>query len=117
MKTIREKFLTVCTGCDGTGEYEEQIGGFENEVTYKMTQCDCENGKELNWDLIYKEIEKTKDAINKYKESVNISLQLAREYHEKENFWIVFDAIGQMKNYEDTVAELEEYLAQLEEIE
>jgi hypothetical protein len=116
METIREKFLTTCTGCDGSGEYEEPIGGFENEVTYKTTQCDCENGKELNLDLIYKEIEKTKDAIKHYNESTNIVLQLAREYHDKQDLSLIFDAIGKMKYYETKVSELEEYLAQLEEI-
>lgn len=116
MEKIRKKFLITCTGCDGTGEYEEPIGGFENEVTYKLTKCDCENGKELNWDLIYKEIETTKEAIKHYNESTNIVLQLAREYHDKQDLSLVFDAIGRMKYYENKVAELEEYLAQLEEI-
>jgi hypothetical protein len=42
---LRENFMTVCGGCDGTGEYEEAIGGFENSITYKLTKCDCEDGK------------------------------------------------------------------------
>ena len=65
--------MTVCGGCDGTGEYEEPIGGFENEVTYKTTQCDCENGKELDWRKVDSEIKETKNLIKeKSKQWMNI---------------------------------------------
>lgn len=114
---LREKFLTVCTGCDGTGMFEEVYTTFGNEVKYREVECGCEDGKELNWDLIYKEIATTKDAIKHYNESTNIVLQLAREYHDKQDLSLVFNAIGKMKYYETKVSELEEYLEQLETIE
>lgn len=115
METLREKFLTVCTGCDGDGKLENEVLQM-GEVKYYYTQCGCEDGKDLDWDLIYKEIETTKDAIKHYNESTNIVLQLAREYHDKQDLSLVFNAIGKMKYYETKVSELEEYLAQLDEI-
>lgn len=114
---LRKKFLTVCTGCDGTGMFEEVYTTFGNEVKYRDVECGCEDGKELNWDNIYKEIATTKDAIKHYNESTNIVLQLAREYHDKQDLSLVFNAIGKMKYYETKVSELEEYLEQLETIE
>lgn len=116
METIREKFLTTCTGCDGTGMFEEVYTTFGNEVKYREVECGCEDGKDLDWQKVDLEIKKTKDAIKHYNESTNIVLQLAREYHDKQDLSLVFDAIGKMKYYETKVSELEEYLAQLEEI-
>ena len=113
---LREKFLIVCTGCDGDGKLENEVLQM-GEVKYYYTQCGCEDGKDLDWDLIYKEIATTKDAIKHYNESTNIVLQLAREYHDKQDISLVFNAIGKMKYYENKVTELEEYLAQLETIE
>lgn len=113
---LKDKFMTVCTGCDGDGKLENEVLQM-GEVNYYYTKCDCEDGKDLNWDLIYKEIETTKDAIKHYNESTNIVLQLAREYHDKQDLSLVFDAIGKMKYYETKVSELEEYLEQLETIE
>ena len=116
MEKLRKKFLTICTGCDGTGKYEEPIGGFENEVTYKLTQCDCENGKELNWDLVYKEIEKTKLQIEEAQESISIKLELAKLYAIEDNKELLLSAMKHVVLHESELSELEEYLAQLEEI-
>ena len=116
MEKLRQKFMTVCTGCDGTGEYEEPIGGFENEVTYKLTKCDCENGKELNWDLIYKEIEKTKLLIEVNQMSVDNHNQFMRDAMNQNNESLALICLRSLMEYENKVAELEEYLAQLEEI-
>jgi hypothetical protein len=113
---LRENFMTVCGGCDGTGEYEEPIGGFENSVTYKLTKCDCENGKELDWRKIDGEIKQTKVKIKEYQELVNFRLQLAREYCVNRIESLTFQAIKSMIEAEDMVTVLEIYLAELEEI-
>jgi hypothetical protein len=114
---LKEKFMTVCQGCDGTGEYEEPIGGFENSVTYKLTKCDCENGKELDWEKVDEEIKDTKLKIEKYQELVESRLEFARESHAKNEVVKVFNLIGFMIEYENKVTELETYLAELEVIE
>ena len=112
---LRDKFITVCSGCDGTGEYEEPIGGFENEVTYKLTQCDCENGKEFDWDKLYKEIESTKESI----ESLNVNL-IALNSIMRENLDVnndhVLNAFRQLVKYEKEIERLELYLAELDEL-
>lgn len=115
MKELREKFMTICTGCDGTGEYEEPIGGFGNEVTYKTTQCDCENGKELNWDLIHKEQAETKENIKELEVSIIGLNQVMRESLDVNNGHSL-NALRQIVKYEKEIEAKEEYLAQLEEI-
>jgi hypothetical protein len=114
---LKEKFMTVCQGCDGTGEYEEPIGGFENSVTYKLTKCDCENGKELDWEKVEAEIKDVKLKIKEYQELVESRLEFARESHAKNEVVKVFNLIGLMIEYENKVTELENYLAELEVIE
>jgi hypothetical protein len=114
---LRDKFMTVCGGCDGTGEYEEPIGGFENSVTYKLTKCDCENGKELDWEKVEAEIKDVKLKIKEYQELVESRLEFARESHAKNEVVKVFNLIGLMIEYENKVTELENYLAELEVIE
>jgi|688.fasta_scaffold1851154_1 hypothetical protein len=114
---LREKFMTVCQGCDGTSEYEEPIGGFENSVTYKLTKCDCENGKELDWEKVEAEIKDVKLKIKEYQELVESRLEFARESHAKNEVVKVFNLIGLMIEYENKVTELENYLAELEVIE
>lgn len=116
METLKEKFTTVCQGCDGTLMIEEPLM-IMGEIVYKDLVCGCEDGKELDWQKIDSEIKNTKDAIKHYNESTNIVLQLAREYHDKQDTSLVFDAIGKMKYYETKVSELEDYLAELETIE
>ena len=109
--------MTVCGGCDGTGEYEEPIGGFENEVTYKTTQCDCENGKELDWQKVDSEIKDTKLKIEEYQESISIKLELAKHYTIEKNKELLFSSMEHVVNHESKLLELEIYLAELEEIE
>ena len=116
METIRQKFLTTCTGCDGTGEYEEPIGGFENEVTYKLTQCDCENGKELNYAEINSEIKATEKKISICKMRDGIYNEVLREIYDKQLTNLFADAVKQLIENERELVRLEEYLEQLETI-
>jgi hypothetical protein len=114
---LREKFLIVCGGCDGCGEYEEPIGGFENEITYKLTKCDCENGKELDWRKIDAHIKQVKIEIEEYQESISIKLELAKHYTIEKNKELLFSAMKHVVNHESKLLELEIYLEELEEIE
>lgn len=108
--------MTVCTGCDGTGEYEEPIGGFENEVTYKLTQCDCENGKEFDRDKLYKEIESTKLKIEINQMSVDNHNQFMRDAIKENNEPLALIYLRSLIEYENKATELETYLAELEEL-
>ena len=113
---LREKFLTVCGGCDGTGEYEEPIGGFENEVTYKLTQCDCENGKELDWQKVDLEIKDTKLKIEINQMSVDNYNQFMREAMRNKDESRAIIALKLLIDKESEIEELELYLAELEEL-
>jgi hypothetical protein len=114
---LREKFLTVCQGCDGTGEYEEPIGGFENSVTYKLTQCDCDNGKELDWQKVDSEIKATKKKISTCKMRDGIYNEVLREIYDKQLSNLFPDAVKQLIENERELLKLENYLAELEVIE
>ena len=114
---LRENFLTVCGGCDGTGEYEEPIGGFENSVTYKTTKCDCENGKELDWRKVEAEIKTTKQKIKINQMSVDNHNQFMRKAMRNKNKSRAILALELLIIYENKVTELENYLAELEVIE
>jgi hypothetical protein len=114
---LREKFMTVCSGCDGTGEYEEPIGGFENSVTYKLTQCDCENGKELDWRKVDSEIKDTQEAIVGNEFTLKIMKELIEEAYFSQNKESVFMRVGKLIEAEKKAIELETYLAELEVIE
>jgi hypothetical protein len=111
---LRDKFMTVCTGCDGDGKVE--YGVFQmGEVKYYSTQCDCENGKEFDWDKLYKEIESTKESI----ESLNVNLialnSLMRENLDVNNNHVL-NAFRQLVKYEKEIERLEFYLSELEEL-
>jgi hypothetical protein len=112
---LREKFMTVCAGCDGDGKVENEVFQM-GEVKYYYTQCDCENGKEFDWRKVDDEIKDTKLKIEEYQESIYRRLQLAREYHTKKELSMVFNAIGLMIESENKVTELKTYLAELEEL-
>jgi hypothetical protein len=114
---LRENFLTVCGGCDGTGEYEEAIGGFENSVTYKLTQCDCENGKELDWEKVEAEINNTKQKIEINQMSVSNYNQFMREAMRNKDESKAIIALKLLIDKESEIEELELYLAELEVIE
>jgi hypothetical protein len=114
---LRENFLTVCGGCDGTGEYEEAIGGFENSVTYKLTKCDCENGKELDWEKVEAEINNTKQKIEINQMSVSNYNQFMREGMRNKDESKAIIALKLLIDKESEIEELELYLAELEVIE
>jgi hypothetical protein len=113
---LRDKFMTVCGACDGTGEYEEPIGGFENEVTYRLTDCGCENGKEFDWDKLYKEINSTKLKIEINQMSVDNHNQFMRDAIKENNEPLALICLRSLIEYENKVSELELYLAELEEL-
>ena len=113
---LREKFMTVCSGCDGTGEYEEPIGGFENSVTYKTTQCDCENGKEFDWQKVDDEIKDTKLKIEINQMSVDNYNQFMREAMRNKDESRAIAALELIIKHENKATELETYLAELEEL-
>jgi hypothetical protein len=113
---LKEKFMTVCSGCDGTGEYEEPIGGFENSVTYKLTKCDCENGKELDWQKVDKVIKQTKEIIEALELSIIALNEIMRKNLDVNNDHVL-TAFRQIVRYENEISEKETYLAELEEIE
>jgi hypothetical protein len=114
---LRENFLIVCGGCDGCGEYEEPIGGFENEITYKLTKCDCENGKELDWRKIDAEIKQVKIKIEEHQESISIKLELAKHYTIEKSKELLFSVMEHVVYHESKLLELEIYLEELETIE
>jgi hypothetical protein len=114
---LRENFLTVCGGCDGTGEYEEPIGGFENSITYKLTKCDCENGKELDWEKVEAEIKTTKHKIEINQMSVDNYNQFMREAMRNKDESKAIIALKLLIDKESEIEELELYLAELEVIE
>jgi len=114
---LRENFITVCGGCDGTGEYEEAIGGFENSVTYKLTKCDCENGKELDWEKVEAEIKTTKQKIEINQMSISNYNQFMREAMRNKDESKAIIALKLLIDKESEIEELELYLAELEVIE
>ena len=114
---LRENFLTVCKGCDGPAEYEEPVGGFENSVTYKLTKCDCENGKELDWQKVDEEIKTTKQKIEINQMSVSNYNQFMREAMRNKDEWRAIIALKLLIDKESEIEELELYLAELEIIE
>jgi hypothetical protein len=113
---LRDKFMTVCGGCDGTGEYEEPIGGFENSVTYKLTQCDCENGKELDWQKVDLEIKDTKLKIEITQMSIDNFNLFMRDAMRGNDESKAISALKLLIERETEIEELELYLAELEEL-
>jgi hypothetical protein len=113
---LRENFLTVCGGCDGTGEFEEPIGGFENSVTYKLTKCNCENGKEFDWGKLYKEIKNTKLKIEINQMSVDNHNQFMRDAMRNKDESRAIASLELLIKHENKATELETYLAELEEL-
>jgi hypothetical protein len=114
---LREKFMTVCSGCDGTREYEEPIGGFENSITYKTTQCDCENGKELDWRKVDSEIKRTKEKIEELQNKNESLERLCFEAYSIGDKDLLFSRYEKSINVIKEYLELETYLEELEVIE
>lgn len=117
METIRDKFMTVCTGCDGTGAAEEPYTTFGNETHYRDVVCGCEDGKEFDWRLVDDEIKKTKLQIEINQMSVDNHNQFMRDAIKENNDPLALICLRSLIEYENKVKELEKYLEKLEEIE
>ena len=115
METLREKFMTVCTGCDGDGQVENEVLQM-GEVKYYYTKCDCEDGKELDWRLVDDEIKQTKENVESLEVNIFSLNQIMRESLDKNNDHVI-NAFRQLIEYENKIKELEKYLEKLEEIE
>ena len=116
METIREKFLTTCTGCDGFGMFEEIYTTFGNEVKYREVECGCEDGEDLDYTEINSEIKATEKKISTCKMRDGIYNEVLRELYDKELTNLLPDAVKQLIENERELVRLEEYLEQLESI-
>ena len=116
METIREKFLSTCTGCDGTGMFEEIYTTFGNEVKYRDVVCGCEDGKDLDYAEINSEIKATEKKISTCKMRDGIYNEVLREIYDKELTNLFTDAVKQLIENERELVRLEEYLEQLDSI-
>jgi hypothetical protein len=114
---MRTKFLTTCTACNGTGTYEEPFCTFGNETHYRQIECGCENGKMFNHFKYWGAVDLKKDEIKHYNESVDFRLNQAKKYCNENNESMTYQAIKSMIEAENKVDELEEQLAELENIE
>ena len=116
METIREKFMTTCTGCDGSGMFEQAYTTFGNEVKYREVECGCEDGKDLDWQKVDLEIKNTKQKIEINQMSIDNHNKFMREAMRNKDESRAILALEFLMKYENKVAELEEYLEQLESI-
>ena len=114
---MKNNFLKTCSACDGTGIYEEPFCTFENETHYRELECGCEDGKEFDFPKYWEEIEIKKAEMKHWNEAVEIRLQLARKYCNENNESMTFQAIKSMIEAESKVNEIDEYIAELENIE
>jgi hypothetical protein len=114
---LREKFMTVCIGCDGTGIFEEIYTTFGNEIKYRDVVCGCENGKEFDWEKVDSEIKDTKLKIEINQMSVSNYNQFIREAMRNKDEWRAIIALKLLIDKESEIEELETYLAELETIE
>jgi hypothetical protein len=117
METLRKKFTIVCSGCDGTGMFEEIYTTFGNEVKYRDVVCGCENGKELDWQKINSEIKATEKKISTCKMRDTIYNEVLREIYDKHLLNCLPDAVKQLIENERELLKLENYLSELETIE
>jgi hypothetical protein len=116
MEELRQKFMTICTGCDGTGMFEEVYTTFGNEVKYREVECGCEDGKDLDWQKVDLEIKDTKQKIEINQMSIDNHNKFMREAMRNKHESKAIIALEFLMNYENKVAELEDYLEQLETI-
>jgi excinuclease UvrABC ATPase subunit len=112
---LREKFMTVCAGCDGDGKVENEVFQM-GEVKYYYTQCDCENGKEFDWRKVEAEIKTTKQKIEINQMSVDNYNQFMRDAIKDNNDNLALICLRSLIEYENKVSELELYLAELDEL-
>ena len=116
METLKEKFTIVCTGCDGTGMSEEPLMVM-GEIVYKDLVCDCEDGKELDWQKIDSEIKDVKGLIKLCEDGINTYLELAKNYTIEKNKSLVYSTMEKYIAFETELLKLENYLSELEIIE
>jgi hypothetical protein len=114
---LRDKFLTVCTGCDGTGIFEEIYTTFGNETKYRDVVCGCENGKEFDFGKVNAEVKKTHEAIEGNELTIKVMKELIEEAYFLQNKESVFMRVGKLIEAEKKAIELELYLAELDSIE
>jgi hypothetical protein len=114
---LRDKFMTVCTGCDGTGIFEEIYTTFGNEIKYRDVVCGCENGKDFDWKKVNVEVKKTHEAIEKNEFTLKVMKELIEEAYFLQNKESVFMRVGRLIEAEKKAIELELYLAELDSIE
>lgn len=107
----------TCTGCDGTGLYEEPRCTFGNETSYVEVECNCENGKELDYAKINEAIKTTTEAIKELKASIITYEKLMREYYKNKNNVSAIAMLGLLIECETNLEQKEELLAFLEDIE
>jgi excinuclease UvrABC ATPase subunit len=112
---LRDNFLTVCAGCDGDGKVENEVFQM-GEVKYYYTQCDCENGKELDWQKVDSEIKDTKLKIEINQMSVDNHNQFMRDAIKENNEPLALICLRSLIEYENKATELELYLAELEDL-
>ena len=116
METLKEKFTTVCQGCDGTLMIEEPLM-IMGEIVYKDVVCGCEDGKELDWQKIDSEIKDIKGLIKLCEDGINTYLELAKNYTIEKNKGLLYSAMEKYIAFETELLKLENYLSQLETIE
>ncbi len=116
METLREKFTTVCSGCDGTLMIEEPLM-IMGEIVYKDVVCGCEDGKELDYTEINSEIKATEKKISTCKMRDGIYNEVLREIYDKQLLNCLPDAVKQLIENERELLKLENYLEQLDSIE
>jgi hypothetical protein len=114
---LREKFMTVCGGCDGTGIFEEVYTTFGNEIKYRNVACGCENGKEFDWQKVNIEVKQTHKAIEENELTLKVMKEMIEEAYFSQNKESVFMRVGKLIEAEKKAIELELYLAELETIE
>lgn len=116
METLREKFTTVCQGCDSTGMSEEPLM-IMGEIVYKDLVCGCEDGKELDWQKIDSEIFDTKGKIQIIEMSIVNFNEFMRDAMREFNKSKAILALQLLMEKEAELLEMENYLEQLEIIE
>lgn len=114
---LRDKFMTVCTGCDGTGIFEEVYTTFGNEIKYRDVVCGCENGKEFDWEKVNAEVKQTHEAIEQNEFTLKVIKEMIEEAYFLQNKESVFLRVGLLIGAEKKALRLETYLAELETIE
>jgi hypothetical protein len=112
---LKDKFMTVCTGCDGDGKLENEVLQM-GEVNYYYTKCDCENGVELDWQKVNSEIKNTKEKIEINLMSIDNYNQFMRDAMREDDPSKAITALRLLMEQETKIAELEDYLAKLETI-